>query len=195
MFALFSALSVGLSIRATSRSHHRATVVEVAGRQRTLAERYVREVHARAQRRAGRPRHDRDAAPRRAPTRLINGGVAPAVDGDDDETALPAADRAGRGASSMQEQRLVERPDRDGQRLAGRPAARSACRSRPTRRSPSSDPVRRLAVLAALTSNVSLNAARTIATSADRSISHLILTQVVLGVAGLLAVAAAGARR
>ena len=43
-FALFSALSVALSIRTTSRSQHRAAVLEVAARQRTLAERYVKEV-------------------------------------------------------------------------------------------------------------------------------------------------------
>ena len=36
MFAAFSALSVGLSIRETSRSHNRATVVEIVGRQLNL---------------------------------------------------------------------------------------------------------------------------------------------------------------
>jgi diguanylate cyclase (GGDEF)-like protein/PAS domain S-box-containing protein len=41
-------------------------------------------------------------------------------------------------------------------------------------------------VLAALTSNVSLYAARTIATRADRNITDLITTQVILGVVGLL---------
>ena len=42
--AAVSSGSVLLSIRTTARSQHRATVVEVAGRQRTLAERYVNEV-------------------------------------------------------------------------------------------------------------------------------------------------------
>src|SRR5262249_19829445 len=41
--------------------------------------------------------------------------------------------------------------------------------------------------LAALTSNVSLDAARTIANRADRNVTGLIATQVLLGVAGLLA--------
>src|SRR5207248_5720020 len=45
----------------------------------------------------------------------------------------------------------------------------------------------RLRVLAALTSNVSLNAARTLARSTDRNISQLIVLQTVLGAAGLLA--------
>jgi diguanylate cyclase (GGDEF)-like protein/PAS domain S-box-containing protein len=48
------------------------------------------------------------------------------------------------------------------------------------------DPIQRLRVIAALTSNVSLNAARTIATRADQNITSLIRTQVALGVAGLL---------
>jgi nitrate/nitrite-specific signal transduction histidine kinase len=43
-FALFSAVSVGLSIWATSRSQYKASVLEVAARQRTLSERYLREV-------------------------------------------------------------------------------------------------------------------------------------------------------
>src|SRR5207302_9803223 len=48
------------------------------------------------------------------------------------------------------------------------------------------DPVERLRVLAAMTSNVSLNAARSFATATDRNIGHLITIQVMLGVVGLL---------
>ena len=43
-FALFSAVSVALSIWSTSRSQYKASVLEVAARQRTLSERYLREV-------------------------------------------------------------------------------------------------------------------------------------------------------
>ena len=43
-FTLLSALSVGVSIWATSRSQDQGTLVEIAARQRTLAERYVNEV-------------------------------------------------------------------------------------------------------------------------------------------------------
>ena len=43
-FALVSALSAALSIWTTGHSRHRATLLEVAARQRTLAERYVAEV-------------------------------------------------------------------------------------------------------------------------------------------------------
>src|SRR5207248_9553940 len=47
-------------------------------------------------------------------------------------------------------------------------------------------PILRLRVLAALTSNVSLNGARTIASADDRTISNLVTLQVILGTAGLL---------
>ena len=49
------------------------------------------------------------------------------------------------------------------------------------------NPLQRLRVLAALTSNVSLNATRTIAAGTDRNIGSLIVLQVGLGIAGVLA--------
>ena len=49
-----------------------------------------------------------------------------------------------------------------------------------------SDPVRRLRALAALTSNVSLNAARSIASGADRNATQLVSIQVALGIGGFV---------
>jgi diguanylate cyclase (GGDEF)-like protein/PAS domain S-box-containing protein len=49
-----------------------------------------------------------------------------------------------------------------------------------------SDPIDRLRVLAALTSNVSLNAARTITRADDRSVTDLIAMELALGIGGLL---------
>src|SRR3954453_15152619 len=43
-FTAFSAISVFLSIRTTQHSQHRAAVLQVAARQRAIAERYVNEV-------------------------------------------------------------------------------------------------------------------------------------------------------
>ena len=183
MFAVFSALSVGLSIRETSRSRHRAIVVEIAGRQRTLAERYVREtILAKAGAQAdpattGRLLHA-------SADSLIDGGLAPAVNGDDDETGVPAATGLER-RQLIQARRLVNDLTATGSAwLANRPldSVKLSANEKVT-----TDPERRLAVLAALTSNVSLNAARTIASGADKGISALILTQVLLGTAGLFA--------
>ncbi|MDX6600419.1 MAG: hypothetical protein QOE87_4306 [Gaiellales bacterium] len=184
LFAAFSAVSVALSIRETSGSRHRATMVEIAGRQRTLAERYVREVmlvHAGAK-----------ADPATTATllhasadALIDGGVAPAVHGDDDETRLPAATGLAR-KQLLQDRRLTHDLTATGQAwLAGEPVARIPLGAR--EKIASKDPVRRLEVLSALTSNVALNSARTIVASADHGISKLILMQVMLGFAGLIA--------
>ena len=90
-FALFSVLSVALSIRATTGSQHRASVVEVAARQRTLAERYVNDVLL--------ARGGAQVDPARPPRRCSRAAPMPCstaapprpVNGDDDETQLPAA--------------------------------------------------------------------------------------------------------
>src|SRR5919197_2942701 len=89
-FALFSTLTVTVSIWAISGSQHRASVLEVAARQRTLAERYVQEILlARAGAQAD-PMNTGKLLSESADA-LLAGGVAPSVDGDDDETPLPRA--------------------------------------------------------------------------------------------------------
>src|SRR3954447_19182165 len=89
-FAAVSALTVGLSISATARSQHQAAVIEVAARQRTLSERYVKEVLlARSGKKTG-PAYTAKLLDQSAHT-LLDGGVAPSVYGDDDETKLPRA--------------------------------------------------------------------------------------------------------
>jgi predicted nucleotide-binding protein (sugar kinase/HSP70/actin superfamily) len=88
-FALVSALSIALSLRATGRSKHQAAVVQVAARQRTLAERYVNEVLLASTGRRSDPAAIAQVLVKSAHV-LLNGGVAPAVNGDDDEMALRA---------------------------------------------------------------------------------------------------------
>jgi diguanylate cyclase (GGDEF)-like protein/PAS domain S-box-containing protein len=183
-FALFSTLSVTVSIWATSGSRHRASVLEVAARQRTLAERYVQEVLlARAGAQADPVRTGELLA--ESADALLDGGVAPAVDGDDDETQLPRASSGTVRGQLRQERRLVHDLTATGTAvLAGRPVAGIELTA--DERLGVHDPVGRLRVLSALTSNVSLNAARTIGAEDDRNIARLIVIQVVLGAAGLL---------
>jgi diguanylate cyclase (GGDEF)-like protein/PAS domain S-box-containing protein len=184
-FTLVFALSVTLSIWATTRSKHQASVVEVAARQRTLAERYVNEILLA---RGGAPVDPAVTAEllTRSAQALLEGGPAPSVEGDDDETSLPPMTDPRIRAELKQEQRLVADLAATGAALlAGRSMA--PIRLTAHERVAVKDPVSRLRVLAALTSNVSLNAARSIADSTDRNISQAITLQVVLGVAGLLA--------
>lgn len=90
VFATVSVSSVALSTLATARSEHRAVIVGVAGRQRTFAVRYVNDVlivHA-----GGHADPAGTARLLRASAQvLLDGGQAPAANGDDDETALPPA--------------------------------------------------------------------------------------------------------
>ena len=189
-FALFSALSVTLSIWTTKGSQHRAAVVEVAARQRTLAERYVKEILlARAGARVD-PQQTASVMAASAGA-LLNGGTAPAVWGDDDETTLPAASGTVVRRQLEQERRLVSDLQATGSSvLAGRPVA--AVRLRAHEHLKATSPIDRLRVLSALTSNVSLNAARTIAAADDQNVNHLIIVQAVLGALGLLVSLALG---
>jgi diguanylate cyclase (GGDEF)-like protein/PAS domain S-box-containing protein len=184
-FALIFGLSVALSIMATDHSRGRAAVVQVADRQRTLAERYVQSVLL------VRAHHQADPATlgsllRTSAGALLDGGVAPAVAGDDDETKLPPARGSVLRHQLAQEKRLASDLTMAGAALlAHRPAASVALTGRESLQE--RDPVERLRVLAALTSNVSLNAARTIASNDDQNITNLIAMQVALGAGGLLA--------
>jgi diguanylate cyclase (GGDEF)-like protein/PAS domain S-box-containing protein len=183
-FAIFSTLSVTLSIRATSRSRHQATVIELAARQRTLAERYVKEVLlARSGVRADPA--NTAAILEESARALLDGGTAPAVWGDDDETRLAAARGPVVRAQLRQERRLVEDLVATGSALL---AHRRITAVPMTAREHVlvADPAMRLRVLAALTSNVSLDVARTIAGAADANVRHLIILQIALGLAGLL---------
>jgi diguanylate cyclase (GGDEF)-like protein/PAS domain S-box-containing protein len=183
-FALFSALGITLSLRATNRSKHQATVVRVASRQRTLAERYVKEVLlVRSGVRADPALTARLLA---ASARvLLDGGLAPSVNGDDDETRLPPMSGATARAQLEQARRLVADLTAVGSAYLAHRRVQTV-RLTAHEHLEAVDPVERLRVLAALTSNVSLDAVRTIAGRADRNIGDLITIQIVLGVAGFL---------
>ena len=183
-FAVFSALTLTLSIWTTKGSQHRATVIEVAARQRTLAERYVKEVLLARTGAQVDPNNTASILARSADALLV-GGTAPSVYGDDDETKLTAASGGIIRDQLKQERRLVADLTATGSALL---ANRSVIGVPLTAHEHLSitNPVGRLRVLAALTSNVSLNAARTIASADDHNVNHLIVVQAVLGALGLL---------
>jgi diguanylate cyclase (GGDEF)-like protein/PAS domain S-box-containing protein len=183
-FALSSAVTVALSIRATAKARHGASVLEVATRQRMLAERYVREVLLV---RAGEQADPGETAEllSRSAAALLDGGDAPAANGDDDATTLSAATGQTIREQLKQEQRLVEDLTATGSAiLAGRPVA--AVPLTANERFDFSDPILRLRVLAALTANVALNTAHTIAAAGDSHIETIIALQIGLGAVGLL---------
>ena len=184
-FAVFSAVSVALSIWSTSRSQYKASVLEVAARQRTLSERYLREVLLAQQGEKGDPAYVGGMLDQSARA-LLDGGTADAVNGDDDETRLSAATGKKIRAQLKQERKLIRDLRASGAAyVAGQPL--QEVRLTAGERLSMHDPVTRLRVLSALTSNVSLNAARSIATAHDQEIDGLITLQVIAGAFGFVA--------
>jgi diguanylate cyclase (GGDEF)-like protein/PAS domain S-box-containing protein len=182
--AFVSVVTVGLSIRATQRSQHKASVVEAAARQRMLAERYVNDVLLVTAGHQADPVYTGQLL-RKSALALLYGGTAPAVPGDDDETKLAAEESPTARGQLKQEIRLVsDLTATGGAVLAGRPTSQLPTTAR--EHLPTMGSVGRLRTLAALTSNVSLNAARTIATNADENVNSLITREKILGGAGLL---------
>jgi diguanylate cyclase (GGDEF)-like protein/PAS domain S-box-containing protein len=184
-FALFSAVSVGMSIWATSRSQYKAAVLEVAARQRTLSERYLREVLLAQTGQKADPAYVGSLLDQSARA-LLDGGAAPAVNGDDDEVRLSAASGREVRAQLQQERKLIRDLRASGAAFA---AGRSLQDVRLTagERLSVRDPIARLRVLSALTSNVSLNAARSIASAHDHNIDGLIRLQTIAGAVGFVA--------
>jgi len=183
-FALVSTASAGISIWSIAHSRHQAAVLEIAARQRTLAERYVEEILLVRSGNAADPRHTGQLLAASARV-LLDGGEAPAVEGDDDEASISATTDPQVRAELMQGQRLVADLTASGSAfLDGRNIASVQLTAhekiRPT------TPLERLRVLAALTSNVSLNAARTIAAQADGNVNDSIYLQLGLGTGGIV---------
>ena len=183
-FVLSSALSVGLSIWSTSRSQHKAAEVEIAGRQRTLAERYVEQLLlVRAGKQADPFVIARDL--RGSADALVHGGVAPAIAGDDDDVSLPPEANSVAEAQLVQEQKLVHDLTATGAAILDHRSV-SGIQLTAGEHPVVSDPIERLRIIAALTSNMALNATRTIASATDHNIAHLIVLQIALGVGGCL---------
>ena len=183
-FGLFAALSLGLSLSATSRSQNRAILVVVAARQRTLAERYVKEVLLVRDGEKADPKLIAAALAASARA-LLDGGVAPAIPGDDDDTPVSAATGSVVRGQLIEEGRMVRDLGAFGSALlAHRPLDSVPVTG--GEHITATDPLQRLRVLGALTSVVALNVSRSIASEADGNIRGLIVIQVVLGIVGLL---------
>ncbi|HZU19946.1 MAG TPA: diguanylate cyclase [Gaiellaceae bacterium] len=183
-FALVLGASAAISIWSTSRSQNRAAVVEIAGRQRTLAERYVTQILLVQRGEQANPEHTAALLAQSAAA-LLNGGSAPTVEGDDDGVTLPAETDPRIRAQIAQQLKLIHDLVSTGSALlAGRPvdSVPLTAGEHITVR----DPLLRLRVLSALTSNVSLDTARSIAGQTDQNVAQSITLQIALGGIGVL---------
>jgi PAS domain S-box-containing protein len=182
-FAIYTGLSLLLSSRTGDRSQNRAQVLQVAARQRTLAERYAKEILLA---RTGAPSaatvvaHDLDQSARA----MLDGGLAPALAGDDDQASLAPLQGTVLRLQLRQEQSLIHDLIATGNAVLSGDTkpVRLTGGERYPRTMP---PVLRLTALTGLTSNVSLNVARSIGESSDRSLSSLISLQRLLAAVGL----------
>jgi PAS domain S-box-containing protein len=183
-FSLYTVVSLFLATRTAHRSRNDAVVLQVAARQRTLAERYTKEVLLA---RTGSPSAAGPVAHalKRSAAALLDGGVAPAVDGDDDGAELAPLRGSIARKQLHQEQRLIHDLVATGDAvLAGSETPpHLTAHERP---SPSSTQLDRLVVLTGLTSNVSLNVARTIGHENDRTVSSIVSLERILAAVGLL---------
>ena len=178
-FALASSASVLLSIWSTGKSRNRAVVVEVAARQRTLVERYVQQILLV---RAGSEADPARTASllRATSAALLDGGAVPAVPGDDDAVTVRGESDARIRAQLLEQGRLIDDLAAAGRAyLAGKPLASLPLTGH--EHLVTGDDLLRLRTIAALTSNVSLDAARQIAAQTDANISHSIDLQLALG--------------
>jgi diguanylate cyclase (GGDEF)-like protein/PAS domain S-box-containing protein len=184
-FALVFATSAMISVWSTGKSSNRATVLQVAARQRTLAERYVaQELLVKQGAQAGPARTGELL--RQSANALLDGGLAPAVDGDDDDARIVGETDPVIRAKIEEQQKLIHDLVQTGNAyLAGRPV--QALPQTAGEHIETTDPVMRLRILSALTSNVSLDAARSIAAQTNHNVNRSIMLQLLLGAAGVLA--------
>ena len=181
-FALIAVVTLTLSIRATSGAQHQATLVEIVARQRTLAERYLSEVLLV---RAGRQADPAATAAIMSATvsALLRGGSVPAVLGNDDSSTVSPISGAWVRRQLTAEGRLVRDLSAYGSALlAGRQL--STVPHSGGEHITTADPLTHLRVLAGLTSDVALDASRTIAAQANHDVAHLRTFQIVLQVIG-----------
>jgi PAS domain S-box-containing protein len=181
-FAFYTGLSLVLSARTAARSENKARVIEIAARQRTLAERYAKEVLLGL---AGSPSAAKPIAYdlKQSAGALLNGGTAPAVAGDDDDAKLVPLTGSLARLQLRQEQSLIHDLVATGEAmLNGKPRPKLTAHEHLPRAMP---PVERLTVLSGLTSNVSLNVVASIGAANDRNLSHLVWLQRLLAALGL----------
>ena len=183
-FAFVLAASAVVSIWSTGKSRNRASVVEIAGRQRTLAERYVTQLLL--VRRGEQANPERTAVLlTQSVNALLNGGTAPAVEGDDDEVSLKRETDPRIRAEIVEQKKLIHDLVAAGNAyLAGRSV--TSLRETAGEHIASNDGLQRVRVLSALTSNVSLSSAREIAAKTDHNVSDTIKLQIGLGAFGVL---------
>ncbi|HXB14463.1 MAG TPA: diguanylate cyclase [Solirubrobacteraceae bacterium] len=181
-FLVTAAVGVVVTLTLSARAKDRAAVVQVAARQRMLAERYLNELLlVKAGQQADPQTIGADL--NESAHALLEGGTVPAVKGDDDDATVAAATGTVLRRQLEEQIKLIADLRGSGQALltGGRPPEPTGGETLPA-----GNPLMRARILVALTSATALNAARTVAARADDSVQRLLDAEIALSIGGLI---------
>jgi PAS domain S-box-containing protein len=175
-YLLVTGTILGYDASASAHQRNAALVVNVAARQRALAERFTKDVLLRVNGIQSDPQQDAETLLNTA-TALLTGGTVEAVQGADREVRIPPASGWKVIAKLEQERRLIAKLITTGQDLIreGRDAPNSQER------------ILRLRIIGAQVGTITSDAVGEMTEDADATASHLVLLGVVLGLLGTLA--------
>jgi PAS domain S-box-containing protein len=182
LFLLLITGIVGYNARATGQERDQSLVVNVASRQRALAERYMKDVVLKVEGVPADPTDDANIL-RHTADALIHGGTVLAVQGADQTIRIPPVSTDPRVLAKLnQEWKLI------GQLiLTGRTVIETGARSPAYQ-----NQLQRLRVLGAQVSTISNDAVGEMTLDAEASLSRVVRVGVVLGALGALAALAMG---
>jgi PAS domain S-box-containing protein len=165
---------------ATAREHHAALVINIAARQRAIAERYTKDVLLRLDGEPADP--DQDAQTLRDNARaLLRGGIVQAVQGADGRVRIPPASGNWKVVAKLnQEQRLIERLVATGDDLL-----QGGASNLPRR-------ILHLRIIGAQVSTITNDAVGEMTRDVESTLARLVRVGVILGILGALAALAMG---
>jgi len=182
VFLVTAAIGIVVTLTLSARAKDRSAVVQVAARQRMLAERYLNELLlAKAGQQADPQTIGADL--NESAHALLEGGTVPAVNGDDDQTTVAAATGTVLRRQLEEQIKLIADLRGAGQALlsGGRPPEATGGEELPA-----NNALMRERILVSLTSATALNSARTIAARADESVQKLLDAEIALSIGGLI---------
>ena len=181
MYLVLIAGIVGYDAREVAHEHGAATIVNVAARQRALAERYQKDVLLVTHGLPADPDDDAGQLVTNADA-LLNGGTVTAVQGADLEVEIPPASDDDMVAKLQEERRLIERLIEAGDRLLA---------------TPTSSPLypiqlQQVRVVGAQVTSISNDAVGQMTKDTEAAFGHLVVVTIGLGVLGALVAIAMG---
>ena len=182
VFLVLMGIIVGYNAKATKDQRNTALIVNVAARQRALAERYIKDVLLKAEGERADPAQDAQQLQRNAAA-LLHGGQVVAVQGADELVRIPAYHGSWKVVAKLgEEQRLLTKLIGVGHELLRTGPASSTFSAQ----------ILELRVIGAQLSSISSDAVGEITNAAQASLDRLVRVGVALGLLAALAAVAMG---